>query len=71
MNQPRMVGEGTAQSPSIGSKVVLAGVRRRWTTEGEVIAQLRNGWVVVDFPAWCWVGEPAKLEVVDASHVNR
>ena len=51
----------------VGSKVVLAGTRRRWTSEGEVVAELRNGWLVVDFPSWCWIGEPAKLEPADSA----
>jgi hypothetical protein len=42
-------------------------MRRCSSTEGKVIAHLRNGWVVVDFPSWCWIGEPAKVELLDDS----
>jgi hypothetical protein len=52
---------------AVGSSVLLAGMRRTSSTQGEVVAHLRNGWVVVDFPSWCWVGEPGKLEVLDES----
>jgi hypothetical protein len=51
----------------VGACVSLAGMRRCSSTQGEVVAHLRNGWVVVDFPSWCWVGEPGKLEVLDES----
>jgi hypothetical protein len=51
----------------VGARVLLAGMRRTSTTRGEVVAHLRNGWVVVDFPSWCWVGEPGKLELLDES----
>ena len=54
-------------SLQVGRKVLLAGTRRRASTEGTVVARLRNGWLVVDFPAFCWVGEPAKLEAVEGS----
>jgi hypothetical protein len=59
--------ETGTQAFEVGSKVLLAGTRRRWTTEGEVVARLRNGWVVVDFPSWCWIGDPAKLEAVESA----
>lgn len=66
MKQPKAAAEGkSAAAPPIGSKVFLAGNRRRWVTEGKVVAQLRNGWLVVDFPACCWIGEPAKLELAE------
>jgi hypothetical protein len=51
----------------VGACVALVGTRRGSSTRGEVVAHLRNGWVVVDFPSWCWIGEPAKLEVLDES----
>jgi hypothetical protein len=52
---------------AIGAHVSLTGMRRCSSTEGKVVAYLRNGWVVVDFPSWCWIGEPAKLELLDES----
>ncbi len=52
---------------AIGARVSLTGTRRCSSTEGKVIAYLRNGWVVVDFPSWCWIGEPTKLELLDDS----
>jgi hypothetical protein len=51
----------------VGASVLLAGMRRCSSTQGEVVAHLRNGWVVVDFPSWCWVGEPGRLEVLNES----
>jgi hypothetical protein len=64
-SQQERGGAGGAPVPAVGSKVVLAGTRRRATTEGTVVAQLRNGWLVVDFPAFCWIGEVDKLEALE------
>jgi hypothetical protein len=61
----RYAGGRRTQTPKVGSKVLLAGTRRSWTTEGQVVGELRNGWLVVDFPSCCWIGDPAKLEPVD------
>ena len=59
--------QGSRDQPALrpGSRVRFAGTRRRRNTEGQVVARLSNGWVVVDFPAFCWVGDPRELEVVD------
>ena len=61
------MGDNDLSHVPLGARVSLAGMRRRSSTQGEVVAHLRNGWVVVDFPSWCWVGEPGKLEVLDES----
>ena len=61
------MNQGDPPEVAIGTRVSLTGMRRCSSTEGEVVAHLRNGWVVVDFPSWCWIGEPAKLQSLDDS----